>query len=195
MTLKVGLTGGIGSGKSIVSRIFNMLGIPVYNADESAKRLMQTDPYLIQSIKELFGEEAYLEGKLQRSYISKIVFENPDKLSALNAVVHPATIADAEKWFQNQETTYAIKEAALIFESDAHKQLDFIIGVFAPLELRISRTMQRDHATRDSVLKRIENQLNADVYRDKCQFTIDNDEQQLIIPQILIIHQKLIQSI
>lgn len=195
MTLKVGLTGGIGSGKSVVSRIFNSLGIPVYNADESAKKLMEENPSLIQSINALFGNDSYVDGKLNRAYIAKIAFGNPEMLSRLNALVHPITIADANQWFLQQQTPYAIKEAALIFESNAYRDLDYIIGVFAPLDLRIARTMDRDQTSREAVLKRMEQQMNPMDVKIKCHYTIENDDEHLIIPQVLDIHHKILQSL
>lgn len=195
MTLKVGLTGGIGSGKSVVSRIFKTLGIPVYNADESAKKMMEENPSLVESIISLFGKDAYINGKLNRPFIAKIAFGNPEILSKLNSLVHPATIEDANNWFRNLQSPYAIKEAALIFESEAYKELDFIIGVFAPLELRIERTMERDQTDRASVLKRMEQQMNQLELKNKCQFIIENDDKHLVIPQVLGIHQKILQSI
>lgn len=192
MPIKVGLTGGIGSGKSIVARIFEVLGVPVYYADEAAKNLYRTDPALRQAIIEQFGPEAYADGELNRKYISGIVFSSPEKLEILNALVHPATIKDAEKWLSAQTAPYAIKEAALIFESGSHRDLDYIIGVFAPEPLRVKRVMGRDKVTEEEVRRRMNNQVEDRIKMKLCDFVIQNDEKQLVIPQVLDIHAKLL---
>lgn len=191
--LKIGITGGIGSGKSTVARVFETLGIPVYNADEAAKRLMQEDPDLRKQIISLFGEEAYQDGKLNRSFISGQAFSNPEKVKALNALVHPATISDAKSWMAKQQSPYALKEAALIFESGSEKELDYVIGVFAPEELRIRRVMERDRSSREAILQRIKNQLDEAEKMKRCHFIIHNEDDQLVIPQVMAIHQQLLQ--
>ncbi|HTL06745.1 MAG TPA: dephospho-CoA kinase, partial [Chitinophagaceae bacterium] len=132
MTLRVGITGGMGSGKTTVSAIFATLGVPVYQADDAAKRLMNEDPRLQQAIIAAFGEAMYANGMLNRSLLASAVFSHPEKLAQLNALVHPVTINDAEQWMLRQTTPYAIKEAAILFESGAQRYLDFIIGVYAP---------------------------------------------------------------
>jgi len=192
MTFKVGLTGGIGSGKSMVARIFETLGIPVYYADEAARDLQNNDPLLQAQIRSLFGPDAYVEGKLDRKYISTVVFGDRGKLEQLNALVHPATIRDAAEWLKKQDSPYAIKEAALIFESGSQRDLDFVIGVTAPETLRIRRTMQRDGINEEEVRKRMERQLSDRIKMRLCDYVIHNDEQQLLIPQVLGIHEKLL---
>src|SRR6478735_5557067 len=137
MVLRVGITGGMGSGKTTVTRVFEVLGIPTYYADEAAKRLMNEDASIKEQVMALFGKQTYLNGQLDRKYLASLVFNDEENLARLNAIVHPATLEDAEEWMQRQKTPYAIKEAALIFESGAHKQLDHVIGVSAPLPLRI----------------------------------------------------------
>src|SRR5215471_10096472 len=146
--LKIGLTGGIGSGKTIVSRIFSVLGIPVFYADDAAKIIMNENAELKKQIVTLFGNEAYSENKLNRKYISSIVFNDPFKLEQLNALVHPVTIAAADVWMQQQTTPYVIKEAALMFEAGAAAHLDYVIGIHAQQAVRIQRVMQRDGITR-----------------------------------------------
>lgn len=190
--LKVGLTGGIGSGKSTVAQLFEVLGIPVYYADEAAKRLMNTDEELKMAIKKNFGESAYKNDSLDRQYLASVVFNDSYKLELLNSFVHPATIREAEKWMQQQTTPYIIKEAALLFESGAAEHLDHIIGVDAPLAVRIKRVMDRDGVSRDEVLKRINNQMDENIKLKLCDFIIINDEQQMLIPQALELHQKLL---
>ncbi len=190
--IKVGLTGGIGSGKTTVAKIFELLGIPVYYADDAAKRIMNEDEELKTAIKKQFGEEAYKNGDLDRNYLAAKVFNNPYQLELLNSLVHPATIRDAVKWMNQQKAPYTIKEAALIFESGAAEQLDYVIGVYAPAELRIKRTMERNNASYDEVVKRMNNQVDEKIKMKLCDFIIQNDEQQLVIPQVIELHQNLL---
>lgn len=186
--LKIGLTGGIGSGKTTVANIFKVLGIPVFNADEVAKKIMEEDTDLVAAIKKEFGEPAYANGRLDRKYLAGIVFKDAYKLDVLNSLTHPATIAAAEHWMQQQTSPYAIKEAALMFESAAAAGVDYIIGVSAPQILRIKRVIGRDGLTRQDVLDRINRQINEEIKMKLCDFVILNDEQQLLIPQILKLH-------
>jgi dephospho-CoA kinase len=190
--LKVGITGGIGSGKSTVARIFEVLGIPVYYADDAAKRIMNEDPELRQSIIDTFGEATYTNGVLNRSVLSSLVFNNPEKLEQLNAIVHPATIRNGERWMKAQTTTYAIKEAAIFFESGSAANLDYIIGVYAPTALRIHRAMQRDKITREAVLARMSRQIDENIKMRLCNYVIINDEQQPVLPQVLSLHKELL---
>jgi dephospho-CoA kinase len=193
--LKVGLTGGIGSGKSTVAAIFETLGIPVSYADDEAKRLMNEDPLLREAISREFGAEAYAGGTLNRKYLASQVFNDPHRLEALNNLVHPATIHAGALWMQEQSRSgcpYAIREAALIFESRGAGQLDFIIGVFAPVALRIHRTMQRDHSSREAVQQRMHNQIDEEIKMRLCDAVIRNDEQEALLPQVLALHEKLI---
>ncbi len=187
--LKIGLTGGIGSGKSTVTKIFEVLGIPVFDADDAAKKIMNEDKELKKNIIKQFGEESYAGGFLNRKYIAGIVFNNASKLEVLNSLVHPVTISAAEKWMQQQTSPYAVKEAALMFESAAASHLDFIIGVYAPQHVRIKRVMERDNISRDEVLTRINRQIDEEIKMRLCNFVIVNDEQQLIIPQVMKLHQ------
>jgi dephospho-CoA kinase len=190
--LKVGITGGIGSGKSTIAKIFEVLGIPVYYADDAAKRLMNEDDALKEKIEKAFGEETYNNGLLNRAYLSSVVFNSPEKLELLNSIVHPATIADADKWMQQQNTPYVLKEAALIFESGSNKKLDKVIGVFTPAEQRIQRVMQRDNISEEAVKARMSKQMNEDEKMRLCDYVINNDEQEMVIPQVLKIHELLL---
>ena len=190
--IKVGITGGIGSGKSTVAKLFEVLGIPVYYADDAAKKIMNEDELLKQQIQKEFGKESYTNGNLNRKYIADIVFANPKKLEILNSLVHPATLKDAEDWMNKQISPYSIKEAALIFESGAQEQLDYIIGVYAPTPLRIQRTMQRDNISREEVIARMNKQIDETLKIKLCDFVIKNDEQQLVIPQVIERHQQLL---
>ena len=188
--LKIGLTSGIGSGKSLVTGIFKVLGIPVFDADLQAKLLMESDAQLINDIKVNFGEESYHEHKLNKTYLAAIVFSNPVKLEILNSLVHPAVILAAENWMSVQTSPYVIKEAAIMFESGTAAHLDYIIGVQSPLSLRILRTMKRDNITREEVLLRIDKQISDTIKMKLCDFVIINDEQQLLIPQVLKLHKQ-----
>lgn len=190
--LRIGITGGIGSGKSTVAKVFEVLGIPVYYADDAAKRIMNEDEVLKQQVKELFGEKIYDNDELNRKALAEIVFNAPEKLSQLNALTHPATIADAERWMQTQSTPYAVKEAALIFESGAQEHLDYVIGVTAPAPLRIQRTMHRDGITREDVMARMDKQMDESIKMRLCDFIIKNDEQEMLLPQVIALHQKLL---
>lgn len=190
--LKIGLTGGIGSGKSTVSNIFKVLGIPVFDADTNAKQLMETDIDLQQSIRTLFGNEAYTNGKLNRKFIADIVFKDPFRLEQLNALVHPAAIRAGENWALKQTTDYVIKEAALFFESGSAEGMDYIIGVYAPQHIRINRVMKRDGVTRDEVLNRMKRQIQEEVKMRLCDFVVVNDDQRLLIPQIIHLHNRFV---
>ncbi len=192
--LKVGLTGGIGAGKSIVASIFRLLNIPVYDADTAAKNLMNQDEALKEKIIQNFGPSAYLNGSLNRPYISAQVFSNKEKLELLNSLVHPATIKDANKWFEKQQSPYVIKEAALLFESGTAADLDYVIGVTAPEAMRIKRAMHRDNATREQIKERMKNQMEESIKMKLCDYIIHNDERVLILPQILQIHKALLQQ-
>ena len=191
MALRIGLTGGFGSGKSTIAKIFEVLGIPVYYADLEAKRIMNEDTELRAEIIRHFGENSYVERQLNRSYLSSIVFENKEKLALLNSLVHPATIRDSKEWIEKQTTPYAIKEAALIFESGSQEYLDYVIGVSAPAHLRIQRAMRRDNLTRGQVQQRMSKQIEEVIKMHLCDFIIYNDEVKPVIPQVLELHKKL----
>ncbi len=191
--LRIGLTGGIGSGKSTVAKVFETLEIPVYYADEVAKYIMNSDPALKESILQHFGAAAYKEGKLDRKYLAAIVFNNKEKLDLLNSLVHPATIRDSKTWMDGQQAPYAIREAALLFESGAADHLDFVIGVYAPRAIRIQRVIKRDGLTAEEVEKRISRQINEEMKMKLCDAVIRNDEQELVIPQVIRLHEKLLE--
>lgn len=186
----IGITGGIGSGKSTVARIFSLLGIPVYSADDAAKEIMVKDLQLIEEIKAHFGAESYLpDGSLNRKYIANIVFNDKSQLEKLNSIVHPATIRDSEAWARKQRSPYVIKEAALMFESESFHHVDKVIGVYAPESLRILRVMKRDGVSRNEVLARIHKQIDDRIKMKLSDHVIYNDEQQMVIPQVLALHK------
>jgi dephospho-CoA kinase len=190
--LNIGLTGGIGSGKTTVAKIFELLGVPVYYADDAAKKIMNEDEELKAAIQKQFGNEAYKNGELDRVYLSTKVFNDPFRLEMLNSLVHPATIRDAAKWMSQQKASYTIKEAALIFESGSAGYLDYVIGVYAPAQLRIQRTMERNHLSHDEVIQRMDKQLDEDMKMKLCDFVIYNDEKHLLIPQVIELHHRLL---
>lgn len=190
--LRVGLTGGIGSGKSTVAKIFEVLGIPVYYADAAARRLMNEDEELKKNIVAHFGPESYKDGPLNRPYIAGIVFNDKEKLELLNFLTHPATIRDANEWMRQQTSPYTIKEAALIFESGSAEHLDYVVGVYTPAPLRIQRIMQRDNISREEVLHRMNKQIDETIKMRLCDFVLINDEQQLLTPQVIQLHEKLL---
>ena len=191
MILRIGLTGGIGSGKTTVAHIFETLGIPVYYSDDAAKRIMNENVVLQQQIIQYFGEESYINGQLNRPYLAEVIFNNDEKRTLLNSLVHPLTIDDANNWMLQKNTPYAIKEAALIFESDVWKHLDKVIGISAPYELRLQRAMQRDNISREAVEARMAKQMNEEEKMKRCDYILYNDEQQLLIPQVIALHERL----
>jgi dephospho-CoA kinase len=191
--LKVGITGGIGSGKSTVCAFFEILGVPVFYADDAAKQAMDDDPELKAGISNLFGPAIYVNGKLDRPALSKAVFGNADKLAALNSLVHPAAIKAGERWMAIQQAPYVIKEAAIFFESGSNKAMDLMIGVSAPEEIRVKRAVARG-LSREDVLSRISRQMDEVEKMRLCNYVVVNDDQQALIPQVLALHQALTQK-
>ena len=193
MALHVGLTGGIGSGKSTVAGIFKVLGAPVLHADEVAKKLMNQQPAIRAAIQEAFGADMYENGLLQRKKLAARVFNNASELEKLNAIVHPASIAAAIEWANQQTTPYCVKEAALFFESGSAEGIDFMIGVSCPKSLRIQRVMHRDQVSREEVLHRMQNQLEESLKMRLCDAVLINNNVDLLIPQVIQLHQTLLQ--
>jgi dephospho-CoA kinase len=190
---QIGITGGIGSGKSTICKIFTCLGVPVYDADSRAKSIMTTDGILIEQIKKEFGDLAYLpDGSLDREYLSRVIFENQEKRSLLNQMVHPRVAADTDRWLdQNREASYVVREAALLIESGAYLRVDKVILVTAPEELRIKRVLARDpHRLKEEVIKIIATQLPEEEKKKVADVVVYNDETQLLVPQILQLHNQ-----
>ncbi|MGN6640368.1 MAG: dephospho-CoA kinase [Mucilaginibacter sp.] len=190
--LKIGITGNIGSGKTTVSKVFEILGVPVFYADDAAKEVMVTDDILIDGLKEAFGDEAYFDdGSLNRKYIANIVFNDAVQLAKLNSLVHPAVFRAFDNWVAEiSGVSYILKEAALLFESTSYMVCDKNIMVTAPLDLRIKRVMQRDNLTRDEILSRETRQFPEEKKADMADFVIRNDDTELVIPQVLKLHQQ-----
>jgi len=191
--LKIGITGGIGSGKTTVCKMFEILGIPVYYADTRAKALMTEDPNLVAQIKDLLGKKVYQKnGSLDRQRIAKIVFNDKEKLAKLNALVHPAVAVDGENWHQSQkDVPYTLKEAALLVESGSYKSMDYLISVWAPKELRIERVQIRDNSSRAEVEARIDKQMPEIEKLKAADLVIINDEKSSLIEQVVRIHHYL----
>ncbi|MES2268921.1 MAG: dephospho-CoA kinase [Bacteroidota bacterium] len=188
---KVGITGNIGSGKTTVCKIFEVLGIPVFYADDAAKEVMVTDAELVAGIKQTFGNESYFtDGSLNRKYIASIVFNNKEELAKLNGLVHPATFRAFDKWVINHKhAPYVLKEAAILFESGSYKLCDRSIMVTAPLDVRIKRVTQRDGITAEEVISRNNRQFTEEKKLALANDVIINDDTQLVIPQVLKLHK------
>lgn len=186
--IKIGITGGIGSGKSTVCKIFAILGIPIFDADSVAKALYHEDE-LKEKIISLFGAEIYPEGNFDRKKLAEIVFASDEKLLLLNQMIHPMVQAKFVSWCDAQDSPYIIKEAALLIESGSYKHLDKMIMVSCPLNQRIARVMQRDQMSKDMVLARLNKQMNEEDKKKFCQYEIVNDGNELLIPQVTKLHQ------
>lgn len=190
--LHIGITGGIGSGKSLVCRIFNLLGVPVYDADSRAKSIMTTDGILVSQIRKEFGVLSFrADGSVNREYLAEHVFSDPEKLKLLNSLVHPRVGEDFNRWVKEQDSAYVLKEAALLFEAGSNTSLDKIIVVSAPEELRIKRVLERDkHRTKQQVKDIIRNQLKEEEKLKRADYIIVNDESKPLIPQVLKLHKQ-----
>ncbi|MDP5061652.1 MAG: dephospho-CoA kinase [Maribacter sp.] len=188
----VGLTGGIGSGKSTVAAMFKELDVPVYNSDDRAKYLMNTSIYIKEKLIALLGDEAYENGQLNRPYIAKEVFNDSELLANLNGIVHPVVRQDFLAWVKEQDSCYVIQETALLFENNSQNLYDRIIVVTAPKELRISRVLDRDNSTREQVLARINNQLDDEIKIKSSNFVIENIDLERTSSIVLQVHASIL---
>ena len=196
MMTTVGLTGGIGSGKTTIANLFaTEFAIPIYIADTKAKELIAQDTHLQQEIKALLGEEAFVEGKYNTAFVASIVFSTPEKLQALNQLIHPYVQQDFARWREEQHSPYVIKESAILFESGSYKDCDYIITVTAPLEERIRRVMLRDKIDRKTVEKTIKNQWNDENRIKLSTFVVDNRDFGRNLDKIQTIHCKIMEMI
>jgi dephospho-CoA kinase len=193
--LKVGITGGIGSGKTTVSKIFEVLGVQVFYADDQAKRIMTEDDILVNAIKQEFGGESYFaDGSLNRKYLANIVFNDAVRLVKLNAITHPAVFRAFDNWVEHVgNVPYILKEAALLFEASSYKLCDKNIMVFAPFETRIIRVMQRDGSSRAEVESRNAKQMPDEEKIKLADYIITNNDTELVIPQVLALHQQFLE--
>ena len=191
--LKIGITGGIGSGKTTVCRIFELLGIPVFYADAQAKLVMHTDEKLRVGIIQAFGFQSYLaDGSLNRKHIADIVFKDERELSTLNALVHPAVIRAFDLWALEQTAPYVVKEAALLFESGSDKMCDYAILIKTPDRIKIARVIERDHITEADIRLRMARQWTDEEKEKLADYILLNDEKLLLIPQILALHERFV---
>ncbi len=185
--LKIGITGGIGSGKSIVSEILQTMGYPVFNSDDQARKILFHSKDLHEELKQNFGEEIFLDGIPNKLKIAQIVFSSKEKLEILNALIHPLVRICFEDWILQQKSKIIFKEAAILIESGAYKECDKIIVVKSPEELRIKRVMKRDSVTEEEVKMRMKNQLSSNELMKFADFVIENDESHALLPQINLI--------
>ena len=188
----VGLTGGIGSGKSTIAAMFHELGVPVYNSDERAKHLMNTSKKIKKELVELLGKKAYLEGNLNRTYIAKKVFNDTDLLEQLNQIVHPVVRKDFLKWTKKQNASYVIQETALLFENNAQELYDSVILITAPKELRIERVLSRDESTKEQIIARMNNQLDDQTKLELADFVIENIDLKTTALKVLEVHEAIL---
>lgn len=189
MIFRLGITGGIGSGKSTVCRVFNVLGLPVFSADDEARIIMDTDPGLKEDLSELAGRDLYAGGQLDRNKLASLIFNDRRLLDRVNALVHPRVFSRYHEWCEKQQADYVIFETAILFESGAEKYVDKTLAVAAPLEERIERVMGRNQMSRDQVMERVKNQISEEEIIKRSDYIIDNSENIMIIPQVMDIHK------
>jgi len=193
--IKLGVTGGIGSGKTSVCKVFNILGIPVFSADTEAKKVMEVDTGIILKLNAIAQKDLYAGGTLDRTALAKLIFSNHSMLERVNSLVHPAVFSRFNDWVKKQSTPYVIMEAAILFESGGWKMVDRIVTVTAPVEERIERVMSRSNLTKEEVLERIKNQTSDSEKIKHSDFVIDNSEGAMIIPAILKIHSDILKIV
>lgn len=192
--LKVGITGGIGSGKTTICKVFELLGVPVYYADNASRELLENDTDIKNKVVHVFGENVLdSSSRIDRKKVASVVFGNEEQLKKLNAIIHPAVALHFELWLKSHKTApYILKEAAILFESGAYLQMDKVVTVSAPDELRITRVVKRDRVSSEEVEKRMKTQLSETERVKRSQFVIVNDEKELVIPQVMKLHHQLI---
>jgi dephospho-CoA kinase len=191
-SLKLGVTGGIGSGKTTVCKVFSVLGIPVFSADDEAKKIQESDRDLQFKINSFAGRDLFPEGKLDRTELARLIFSNKELLEKVNSVVHPAVFQVFREWVIKQNTPYSIMDAAILFESGAFRMMDRIVTVVTPIEERIERLVRSKRLTREQVIERIKNQIDDESRISRSDFVIFNSENEMIIPAILGIHEEMI---
>ncbi len=190
--LKLGVTGGIGSGKTTVCRIFAVLGIPVYSADEEARKIQEGDREIKDKINLLVGKDLYSTGKLDRPELARLIFNNRDLLEKVNSLIHPVVFNNFTKWVKEQDSPYSIMEAAILFESGAYRDMDKILTVVTPMEERIDRLVKGNRLTREQVMERINNQIDDESRIKRSHYIIFNSENDMIIPAILGVHEEML---
>jgi len=190
--MEIGVTGGIGSGKTSVCKVFNVLGIPVFSADYEAKKIMDSDHEIMDKVRSIAGKDVYASGSLDRMELAKIIFKNERLLREINRVVHPVVFSNYKLWARYSSAPYVIMEAAILFESKAVHFVDKVITVVAPVEERIERVVRRNKLTREQVLDRIKNQMDDEEKIKHSDWVINNSEHEMIIPAILKIYEEII---
>ncbi len=190
----VGLTGGIGSGKTTVSKMFNELGIPVYIADIEAKKLTNSSDLIKKELIGILGEEAYLKGMLNKKYVANLIFNDKELLEKVNSIIHPRVAEHFNNWCEKQKTSYIIKEAAILFENEGYKSCDFTVLITAPLQERIKRVLERDSITEKEIEDRIKNQWSDDVKSELADFVIENIDLNATRKRVDEIHLFLLKS-
>jgi len=196
MIYKVGITGGIGSGKTLVCKIFETLGVAVYYADEAARRMMSEDEIIIEKLKRILGENAYEGNQLNRGYIASVIFNNSEILREINQIVHPAVQEDFRKWTgQVTGSPYVIEEAAILYESGASAYLDTIVLVYASEKTRLQRVMERDGVGEDLIRERMRNQISEEEKKRLADHVIMNDNNILLLPQVVKLHQEFLNNL
>ena len=193
--MKLGITGGIGSGKTSVCRVFGVLGIPVFSADPEAQTIMNHDRSIMSEINKIAGRDLYPGGSLDREKLASLIFNDPDMLSKVNSLVHPVVFQYFSDWAEQQTTPYVIMEAAILFESGASNLVDRVATVIAPVEERIFRVIKRNKLSREQVMERIRNQMDDDSRIKLSDYIINNAENEMIIPVILGIHEDILTHI
>jgi dephospho-CoA kinase len=192
---KIGITGGIGSGKTTVAKIFMQLGIPVFFADDEAKVIVNHNPLIREKLINAFGASAYVGDVFNKKYFADLIFNNNEARERMNAIVHPAVKAEFEDWTAKQQSPYVLQEAAILFETGGYKRFDKNILVYAPQEVRLQRVMERNGISRNEVLARMAMQGNPEAYRSLANFVIENDGVLPLIPQVLKIHQSIMAEV
>jgi dephospho-CoA kinase len=193
--MKLGVTGGIGSGKTSVCRVFTVLGIPVFSTDPEAKKIMENDESVVRRINSIAGRNLYINGKLNRSELASLIFNDNNLLHKVNSLIHPIVFQHFGLWEAEQDAPYVIMEAAVLFESGGSKLVDRIATVVAPLEERVARVIQRNSLSREQVMERMQNQIDDEVRIRQSDYVINNSENDMIIPAILKIHDDIITHI
>jgi dephospho-CoA kinase len=193
--LKLGVTGGIGAGKTSVCRVFSVLGIPVFSADTEAREVMDIDTGIILRINTIVGKDLYINGSLDRAELAKLIFNNNRLLEKINSLVHPVVFSRFREWEKKQSAPYVIMEAAILFESGASKVVDRILTVVAPMEERVGRVIHRSNLTREQVMERMRNQMSDSERISQSDYTIHNSENDMIIPAVLDIHEDILKYI
>ena len=190
--MKIGVTGGIGSGKTSVCRVFNVLGIPVFSADTAGRKIMDSDNDIIEKVKVIAGKNLYSSGTLDRIELARLIFNDADLLKEINKVVHPVIFENFKVWIKSVSAPYSIMEAAILIESGGAALVDKIVTVVAPVEERVERVMRRNNLTREQVFDRIKNQMTDEEKIRQSDYVIYNSEHEMIIPDILKIHEEIL---